>query len=156
MFPLIYIIPIQIHSSFPGIWSSAIFLILWLNLSTSLIPIYFFNPSIFLAVDTSNGYLLWRWVTFASRHNYRWAPVGVRCHIQRAFVTNMAANSSCPHPTCVPAPCFSFTDDSVYAVRILCTCFGGGGAARFVQLGSSWVGWSWHLHVLHSFFTAGI
>lgn len=117
--------------------------LVWLNLLSSLIPIYFFNPSIFLAVVVSDGYVLWRWITFALGHNYGWAQVGVRFHIQHSFVINMAANSPWPCPTCTPAPCFSFTEDSVYAGCTLCACFGGVGEVWCVQSGSSWVGWSW-------------
>lgn len=144
MFRLIYIILIQIHSSLSWIWSSTILLIPWLNLSTSLTPIFiFFNLPISWLWMQMTVTCCKRWVTFVSLHNYGWAQVGVRFHIQRAFVINMAANSLYPRPTCTPAPCFSFTDDSVYAVRTLCTCSGGGGAAQFFQSGSSWVGWSW-------------
>lgn len=96
------------------------------------------------------------WVTFASRHKHGRALVGVRFHIQRLFVINMAASSPCSRPTCTPAACFSFTDDSDYAVCTLLTCIG------------SQLGWSdrgpreWaeagglQPRALHSLFTAGI
>lgn len=80
-----------------------------------------------------------------------WAPVGVRFHIQHAFVINLAANSPCPRPTR-----FSFTDDSVDAVHTFPARIGE-------QLGSSNQGpgeWAeaggQHPHVLHSLFTVGI
>lgn len=146
----------QIYSSFRRIWSSAIFLILWLNLSTSLIPIYFFNPSIFLAVDASD--VLWRWVTFVSLHNYGWAQVGVRFHIQRAFVINMAANSL--SALVQPARQHLVFHSQMIQCMLFAPC------ARVLEMGEQFsssnrgarewaeAGWQ-HLHVLHSLFTAG-
>lgn len=92
-------------------------------------------------MDVHHGYLLWRWLTFACWHKHEWAQVGVRFHVRRVFVINMAASS--------PLPSLNLHTSSLFLIHGWFRLWGSHlacvywGAAAFVQSGASWVGWSW-------------